>query len=147
MEQSTKDKLAAVNAIAVLVMLAIVVGWLIFKPDNGLSKSSVEQLTMAVDKISVAADNMNKVAIEQQAWSNDLQKFMMLNGQKRDSDYENLYGKYGYVNQDTSVSLNDIYTRRLHTETNNNGSSKLRDDKDGAGQAGHVQEPAGKSKG
>lgn len=147
MEQSTKDKLAAVNAIAVLVMLAIVVGWLIFKPDNGLSKSSVEQLTMAVDKISVAADNMNKVAIEQQAWSNDLQKFMMLNGQKRDSDYENLYGKYGYVNQDTSVSLNDIYTRRLHSETNNNGSSKLRDDKDGTGQTGHVQEPAGKSKG
>lgn len=147
MEQSTKDKLAAVNAIAVLVMLAIVVGWLIFKPDNGLSKSSVEQLTVAVDKISVAAENMNKVAIEQQAWSNDLQKFMMLNGQKRESDYENLYGKYGYVNQDTSVSLNDIYTRRLHTETNNNGSSKLRDDKDGTSQAGHVQEPASKSKG
>lgn len=143
MEQSTKDKLSAINSIAILVMLAIVVGWLIFKPDNGLSKSTVDKLTVAIDKVGAAAENMNKVAIAQQAWSVNLQKNMALNDQTRNDNYENLYGKYGYVNQDTSVSLNDIYTRRLHSETDHNGSGKLRTDKDGAGKAGSVQEPAG----
>lgn len=143
MEQSTKDKLSAINTIAILVMLAIVVGWLIFKPDNGLSKSTVDKLTVAIDKVGVAAENMNKVAIAQQAWSTDLQKNMILNDQNRNDNYENLYGKYGYVNQDTSVSLNDIYSRRLHSKADNNGSGKLRTDKDGVNKAKSVQEPAG----
>ncbi|QYN79956.1 putative membrane channel [Kosakonia phage Kc263] len=143
MEQSTKDKLSAINTIAILVMLAIVVGWLIFKPDNGLSKSTVDKLTVAIDKVGVAAENMNKVAIAQQAWSSNLQKNMILNDQNRNDNYENLYGKYGYVNQDTSVSLNDIYSRRLHSEADNNGSGKLRPDQNGVDKAKPVQKPAG----
>lgn len=147
MEQSTKDRLTAVNNIAILIMLAIVIGWLIFKPDNGLSKDTVDKLTVAVDRVAVAADNMNKVAIKQQEWSTDLQRNMTLNGQKRDNDYDDLYGKYGYGEEGSTVSLNDIYHRRVLAETDHNGSRDLRTGQNGTGKAGDVQKPALESKG
>ena len=147
MEQSTKDKLTAVNNIAILMMLAIVIGWLIFKPDNGLSKDTVDKLTIAVDRVAVAADNMNKVAIKQQEWSTDLQRNMTLNGQKRDNDYDDLYGKYGYSDEGGNISLNDIYHRRVLAETDNHGSRDIRPSQNGVSQAGDVQKPTGESKG
>ena len=147
MEQSTKDKLTAVNNIAILMMLAIVIGWLIFKPDNGLSKDTVDKLTVAVDRVAVAADNMNKVAIKQQEWSTDLQRNMTLNGQKRDNDYDDLYGKYGYSDEGGNISLNDIYHRRMLAETDDQRSRDIRPSQNGVSQAGDVQKSTGESKG
>lgn len=145
MEESTKTKITAITSIVMMVFMAILVCWLIFKPDNGLSKDTVEKLAVAVDKVSVAADNMNKVAIAQREWSNNLQRTMILGNQQRETDYENLYDKYGYGDKGTNTSLNDIYNRRLQQQTENNRSGHLRTGQDGTGEAPTVQGAIGES--
>lgn len=147
MNDAWKAKLAALNTIALWVIALVIIGWLIFKPSNTLTKDTVEKLTVSVDKIGTAANELNKAAIAQREWASSLQQTQALNYQNRENAYENLYDKYGYNEEGTSISLNDIYDRKLHTKAEGDGSSDIRGSQNSNSKTRAVQESTGKPKG
>lgn len=140
------SKWAALNTIALWVLVLIVGGWLIFKPEPSLNKDVLERLTVAVDKIGVASENMVQTSIAQREWSETLQKETVLKNQRRDNDYGGLYEKYGYPGTNTGATLNDIYDGQLQQPKGVN-SGKLRGDENGASKTGVVQKPDSLPKG
>lgn len=135
----TKDKLSALNTIALWLLAIAVIGWLCFKPDNNIGKETIEKLTVAVDKISQASENMNKVAIAQREWTTALQKQTLIDDDERESHYKDIYKNYDYGNEDTSINLNQLYANQLHESTEDNGSTNLRGIKDGTGKIRAIQ--------
>lgn len=132
-------KLAALSTIAQWLLVLFLGCWFIFKPDNSLNKDVVERLTVAVDKMSIASENIVRTSIAQREWSETLQKSIALNNQKRDSDYGDLYEKYGYDSKNGGLSLNDLYSSGVRVTEGVSGG-ELRGDEDGASKAGPVQE-------
>lgn len=145
MNENWKNWAAGLQTIALWVLILLVAGWLFFKPDNTLNKDTVEKLSIAVDRISTASENMGKVAAEQREWSANLQKEMLTRQQKRDSDYEDLYGKYGYE-ENPNLTLADIYARRVQQPAQDNGGRDVRRDENGTSKVGTGQNSASKSK-
>jgi hypothetical protein len=147
MMENSNGKLQLFQAFGVWILVLVVGGWLLFKPDTGLSKDTVTKLTTAVDGIATAADNISKIANSQREWYGNLQRTASLQDNKRDGDYNELYNKYEYGKDDTTLSLNDIYDRRMHEQAQNLGSQHVRGIENTTGKTGSVQEPAGNSKG
>lgn len=142
------DKLKALNTIALWIIALMIAGYLIFKPDNTLSKSTVDKLTTVVDNLGTASENMTKLADAQRAWFNDLQKQSEQGELIRNKNYGNVYDKYGYGdNQDTGLSLNDLYNSKLRPQNNDIGSGHLRQVPDGDSKTQPIQKPADKPKG
>lgn len=142
------SKLNALNTIALWILVLIVGGWLIFKPDNTLNKDTVTRLADVVDKLGVASENMNKLANSQRDWYANIQQAAATGAVQRNNDYNDLYGKYGYENDEgTSLSLNDLYDHRLRTQTEHLGSGHVRGGENTDSKNGSVQKPASESKG
>lgn len=146
MNDSFKAKLSAANTIALWLLLLVVGGWLIFKPDANLSKDTVEKLATAVDKISVASENMTATANAQREWTDSLQKSAEINARKRESDYDDLYNKYGYDTKAGPHSLSEFYGDGVQ-QPEDNGRSELRGNQNPAPKAGNVQKPVSKPQG
>lgn len=146
MNESLKGKLTALNTIALWLLLLVVGGWLIFKSDSTISKSTVDKLTTAVDKISVASEHLTATANAQREWTDSLQKSTAINAQKRDSDYEDLYNKYGYDPKTGALSLSEFYGDGMQ-RPEDIGRSDLRGSSDPAPKAGDVQKPVSKPQG
>lgn len=143
MESSSNSKLRIFNTIALWVLVLGVVGWLCFKQDPKLNKETVDKLTTAIDKFSVASENLNRLAMAQREWADGLQKQIALSERLRNEDYKDLYGKYGYENNEGSdLTLNDLYTRQLQQTAKSNGSGQLRGNENGASKTNSVQVPA-----
>lgn len=141
MDEKWKVRIAGLQTIAMWLLLLLIAGWLFFKPDNTLNKDTIEKLSVAVDRISTASENMGKVAQEQREWAANLQKSTFENQQQRNKDYEDLYGKYGY-DQNSNLTIDDIYNRRMQQSAQDNGGRELRRDENGVGKTGPVQNPA-----
>lgn len=134
------SKLPVFNTIALWILVLIIGGWLIFKPDNTLNADTVKRLTVVVDKLSVASENMNKVANEQRNWYISLQQSALDSSRQRDGDYKDLYGKYGYdESKNNPVSLDDIYSRKLRQQADDNGSGNIRPVENRDSKTGDVQ--------
>lgn len=142
MNDSTKSKLFALQTVALWILVLTVCGWLIFKPDNNVSRDTIDKLTVAVDRISAASEKMTQTANAQREWAENLQKSVAFNADKRDHDYENLYEKYGYNGKTDAGTLSDLYNLKLQ-RSENIGSGDLRGDEDRTGKAGVVQKPTG----
>ncbi|QGH71976.1 lambda Rz1-like protein [Klebsiella phage N1M2] len=145
MNDALKNKLAALNTIALWILVLFIGGWLIFKQDSTVSKDTIDKLTIAVDRISVTAENMTKTANAQREWTENLQKSTYANNLKREGDYENLYEKYGYDPKRDSGTLSDLYDLRLR-RSENIGSGDVRGSEDGTSKTNPVQKPASSSK-
>lgn len=142
METSIGSKLKVLNTIALWLLVLGVVGWLCFKQDPKLNKETVDKLTVAIEKFSVASENINRMATQQREWADDLQKQIALGERNRNRDYEDLYSKYGYGEESGSATLSDIYSRQLQQTAQSNRSGQLRGDENGASKAKPVQVPA-----
>lgn len=146
--EGTQSKLQALNTIALWIITLVVVGYLVFKPTNNISKDTVDRLADVVTKLGVASENMTKLADSQREWFTSLQQQALKNELKRNNEYSDVYKNNGYLDpQDSSVSLNDLYNSRLRTEAQDNGRGYLRGLQSPDSKAGVVQEPAGHSKG
>lgn len=142
MNDTLKNKLAALNTIALWILVLIIGGWLVFKQDSTVSKETIDKLTDAVDRISVTAENMTKTANAQREWTESLQKTTYANNIKRDGDYENLYEKYGYDPKGDDGNLSSLYNLRLQ-RSEDIGSGDVRGSEDGTPKAEHVQKSVG----
>jgi hypothetical protein len=143
-----EDKLKALNTIALWLIVFIVGGYLIFKPDTSLNKETVERLTQVVDKLGVASENMTKLADTQRDWFRNLQQQADTGELNRNNAYGTIYDKYGYKNPtDNSLTLDDLYNGRVLQQTKDLGSSDVRGVKNPDSKTGTVQKPASESKG
>lgn len=145
MNESFKNKLAALNTIALWILVLFIGGWLIFKQDSTVSKDTIDKLTTAVDRISVTAENMTKTANAQREWTENLQKSSYANNLKREGEYEDLYQKYGYDPKRDAGNLSELYDLRLQ-RSEDIGSGNVRGSKDGASKTQSVQKPASNTK-
>lgn len=134
------EKLKALNTIGIWIIVLVVVGYLFFKPSNALNKETMNQLTTVVNNLSVASENMTKLANAQRDWFNDL-KARAENGElERNNNYGTVYEKYGYgTNQDAGLSLDDFYNSRVQPQSNDLGSGHVRPVENGNSKAGSVQ--------
>lgn len=144
MSDQMKNKLFALQTLALWVLVLFVVGWLVFKPDNSVSKDTIDKLTVAVERISVASEKMTAVANAQREWAADLRAAATENNINRDKEYADLYEKYGYDPQATTDNVHDFYNLQLQ-RTKDIGSGDIRGDENPASKAGTLQEPVGKS--
>lgn len=144
---SNTNKLILIQSIGMWVVVLLIAGWLVLKPDNTLSKDTVDKLTYAVDGMATASKNLTEVANSQREWYTVLQKSANQTDQKRNQEFGDLYAKYDYSKDNNTVTLNDIYDRKLHEQAQAIGSKHLRGDKDGTGKAGTVQGTTGKPQG
>ncbi|AEV89577.1 lambda Rz1-like protein [Pseudomonas phage OBP] len=145
MDDKWKVRIAGLQTIAMWLLLLLLAGWLFFKPDNTLNKDTVEKLSVAVDRISAASENIGKVAADQREWAANLQNATQQNQQKREADYEDLYGKYGY-DKNSNLTIADIYARRVQQPTEDNGGRDVRRDENRASKTGPVPNPASQPK-
>lgn len=138
------DKLRALNTIALWVITIMIAGYLIFKPDNTLNKDTVDKLGVMVDKLGVASENMTNLTNTQRDWFKSLQEQATKGDLERNNNYNGLYGKYGYADdQNSGLSLNDLYDHKLRTQDNDIGSGNVRPVQDGNRKTEPVQKPAG----
>jgi len=142
METPQMSKLKLINTVALWVLVLAVVGWLVFKPDPKLNQQTIDKLVVAIDKFSVASENINRQAMAQREWAEELQKQLALQNYDRDRNYNDLYGKYGYADESTTINLNDLYARQLQQAAKGNGSGQLRGDENGVSKTKSVQVPA-----
>lgn len=146
MSDQLKTKLFALQTLALWILVLVVIGWLIFKPDNTVSKETIDKLTVAVESMSESAEKMTVVANAQREWVASMQASVDKKAAIRDKDYENLYEKYGYSPKAELNSLDSFYDLRLQ-RTENIGSANVRGDEDRAGEAGTVQKSNTKPQG
>lgn len=143
-----KEKLSILNTIAVWVLVVVIVIWLCFKgDDNKLNNETIKNLTTAVERFSIASENMSNAAKSQREWAMALQESINSKDTMRNGAYGNLFDKYGYDSKVTGSSLSDLYNDRLQQSTKGNSSTDLRGDEDGAGKTGTLQNPVSKPKG
>lgn len=147
MDITGESRFKEINTIGIWLIVLILGGWLLFKPDNNLTKDTVEKLTSAVDKIAVASNNLNEVAKSQREWFAEMQRDTELSKSKREGDYNAVYNNYGYDSANNNLSLNDIYDRRLHEQAEGVRRSDVRGLEDTTGKTGSVQEYSVKPKG
>lgn len=134
MSEQWKARISGLQAIAMWLLLLVVVGWLFFKPESTLNKDTIDKLSTSVDRISVAAENMGKMAADQREWAANLQQDLSERKRKRDNDYDDLYGKYGY-DETANLTLNDIYAKRVQQSAEGVGRSDVHRNENGASKA------------
>lgn len=132
MSTNITSKLPILNTIAIWVLAITIIAWLCFKDDNKLNKETITNLTVAVEKFSVASENMSNAAKAQRDWAIALQESVDTRSKQRNHEYENLYGKYGYDGQSSGTSLADLYNVRVHESTEGNDGRDVRRDENGA---------------
>lgn len=136
------EKLKALNTIGIWIIVLVAVGYLFLKPSNTISKDTVTQLTTVVDKLSIASDNMTKLANAQREWFDDLKNRATTGELDRNRNYGNMYEKYGYDdNPDANLSLDSFYGSRVQQQTNDLGRGHVRQVENGDSKAGSVQKP------
>lgn len=140
MSDQLKNKLFALQTLALWVLVLLVVGWLIFKPDNSVSKDTIDKLTVAVERISDASEKMTAVANAQREWASDLRAAATANAIDRDKEYGSLYEKYGYDPEADTGTVHDFYNLQLQ-RAKDIGSGNVRGDENGTGKVGDVQKP------
>jgi len=146
--EGTQSKLQALNTIALWIITLVVVGYLVFKPTNNISKETVDRLANVVTKLGEASENMTKLADSQREWVATLQQQALKNELQRNKEYGDVYKNNGYLDpQDASLSLNDLYNSKLHIEAQDNGRGHVRGLQGPDSKAGAVQESTGHSKG
>lgn len=138
MSDQLKTKLFALQTLALWILVLVVIGWLIFKPDNSVSKETIDKLTIAVENMSDSAEKMTRVANAQREWVAAMQASVDRKTAIRDKDYDNLYEKYGYNHKAELNNLDSFYDLRLQ-RTENIGSANVRGNEDGTSKAGTVQ--------
>lgn len=145
MTDQLKNKLFALQTLALWILVLLVVCWLIFKPDNSMSKETVDKLTVAVERISDASEKMTAVANAQREWAASLQASVDKKNATRDKEYEDLYEKYGYNPKAELNSLDSFYDLRLQ-RPEDIGSGDVRGNENPAGPIGIVQKSDPKPK-
>lgn len=147
MSESTASKLPIFNTIALWVLVLSVVAWLCFKPESKLDKDTINSLTVAVEKFSVASENMAGAAKAQREWANNLQNAYSERGQQREAEYDDLYKKYDYNQQDGNVNLADLYNVRMQQPAQGVSGRDVHRDENGASKTPALPSATDKPKG
>ncbi len=148
MSEKVRNILMASQAIAIWIVAFAVVVWICFKPNDNLNRETINKLTDAVDKFSVATESMTNLAKAQQEFTNKLNSSVILSQQQRNKGYDDVYKKYGIGDEMGYTSLDDLYgTNGVQFPTEGDGGRDVRRNEDGAGKAGTGEKPSSQPKG
>lgn len=147
MSERVRNILMASQAIAIWIVAFAVVVWLCFKPSDSLNKETINKLTSAVEKFSVATESMNNLAKAQQEFTNKLSNTVLISQQQRDKGYGDLYKKYGLDDEMSYSSLDDLYGYGVQQSTESDGGRDVRGNEDGTSKAGVSKDSGSGAKG